>query len=91
MDMATLRENTEDVYAGLEWEEDTDAVEQVREFVEDEMGFDDAAHEGPIGLGRPIPKQVIRRSRRGRSRRRIARSAGLRRACRPSPLPGRRR
>ncbi|MFW6436570.1 MAG: isocitrate/isopropylmalate family dehydrogenase, partial [Halococcoides sp.] len=35
MDMVTFRENTEDVYAGIEWEAGTEEVEQVREFVED--------------------------------------------------------
>ncbi|MFP9061280.1 isocitrate/isopropylmalate family dehydrogenase, partial [Natrialbaceae archaeon A-chndr2] len=30
MDMITFRENTEDVYAGVEWEAGTDEVEQVR-------------------------------------------------------------
>ncbi|MDL5363939.1 isocitrate/isopropylmalate family dehydrogenase, partial [Halalkalicoccus sp. NIPERK01] len=38
MDMVSFRENTEDVYAGIEWEAGTDAAEQVREFVENEMG-----------------------------------------------------
>ncbi|MFW5896083.1 MAG: isocitrate dehydrogenase (NADP(+)) [archaeon] len=55
MDMITFRENTEDVYAGIEWEAGTDEVEQVREFVEDEMGFDETIHDGPVGIGvKPI-------------------------------------
>ncbi|MFB6146788.1 MAG: isocitrate dehydrogenase (NADP(+)) [Halobacteriaceae archaeon] len=55
MDMVTFRENTEDVYAGIEWEEGTDEVEQVRDFVEDEMGYDDTIYEGPVGIGvKPI-------------------------------------
>src|SRR6056297_2045443 len=40
MDMVTFRENTEDVYAGIEWEAGTEGAEKMREFVEDEMGFD---------------------------------------------------
>ena len=58
MDMVTFRENTEDVYAGIEWEEGTDDVEKVREFVEEQMGFDDTIHDGPVGIGikpRDIP------------------------------------
>jgi len=55
MDMVTFRENTEDVYAGIEWEAETEGAEQVRAFVEDQMGFDDTIHDGPVGIGiKPI-------------------------------------
>src|SRR6056297_2486663 len=55
MDMITFRENTEDVYAGIEWEAGTDEVEQVRKFIEEQMGFDDTIHDGPVGIGiKPI-------------------------------------
>ncbi|HKL27780.1 MAG TPA: isocitrate dehydrogenase (NADP(+)) [Natrialbaceae archaeon] len=55
MNMITFRENTEDVYAGIEWEAGTDEVEQVREFVEDDMGYDETIHDGPVGIGvKPI-------------------------------------
>jgi len=65
MDMITFRENTEDVYAGIEWEAGTDEVEQVREFVEEDMGFDSTIHDGPVGIGvKPITefgsKRLIR-------------------------------
>jgi isocitrate dehydrogenase len=60
--MVTFRENTEDVYAGIEWEEGTEEVEQVREFVEEEMGFDDTIHEGPVGIGiKPITEKGTKR------------------------------
>ncbi|ELY71501.1 isocitrate dehydrogenase (NADP(+)) [Natrinema versiforme] len=67
MDMVTFRENTEDVYAGIEWEEGTDEVQQVKEFVEDEMGDDDVIHDGPVGIGvKPITefgtKRLVRRA-----------------------------
>ncbi|QCS43798.1 isocitrate dehydrogenase (NADP(+)) [Natrinema versiforme] len=67
MDMVTFRENTEDVYAGIEWEEGTDDVQQVKEFVEDEMGDDDVIHDGPVGIGvKPITefgtKRLVRRA-----------------------------
>ena len=67
MDMITFRENTEDVYAGIEWEAGTDEVERVREFVEEEMGADDVIHDGPVGIGiKPITefgsKRLIRRA-----------------------------
>ena len=51
MDMVNFRENTEDVYAGIEFEAGTDEVQQVREFVEGEMGFDSTIHDGPVGIG----------------------------------------
>ncbi|WP_458205964.1 isocitrate dehydrogenase (NADP(+)) [Haladaptatus sp. NG-SE-30] len=55
MDMVTFRENTEDVYAGIEWEAGTDEVQQVKEFVENEMGADGVIHDGPVGIGiKPI-------------------------------------
>lgn len=67
MDMVTFRENTEDVYAGIEWEEGTDEVEEVKEFVEEDMGFDDVIHDGPVGIGvKPITefgtKRLVRRA-----------------------------
>jgi len=62
MDMVTFRENTEDVYAGIEWEQGTDDVEAVRDFVEEEMGFDDVMHDGPIGIGiKPITEKGSKR------------------------------
>ncbi len=55
MDMVTFRENTEDVYAGIEWEAGTDEVERVREFVAEEMGYAESIHDGPVGIGiKPI-------------------------------------
>jgi isocitrate dehydrogenase len=67
MDMVTFRENTEDVYAGIEWEAGTDEVEQVKEFVEEDMGADDVIHDGPVGIGvKPISefgsKRLVRRA-----------------------------
>ncbi len=67
MDVVVFRENTEDVYAGIEWEEDTADVERVREFVEEEMGYDDMIHDGPVGIGvKPVSefgtKRLVRRA-----------------------------
>jgi len=67
MDMVTFRENTEDVYAGIEWEAGTDEVQAVKEFVEDEMGFDQTIHDGPVGIGvKPITefgtKRLVRKA-----------------------------
>jgi isocitrate dehydrogenase len=67
MDMVTFRENTEDVYAGIEWEAGTEAVEEVRTFVEEDMGYDDVIHDGPAGIGvKPITeygsKRLVRKA-----------------------------
>ncbi len=67
MDMVTFRENTEDVYAGIEWEAGSEGVERVREFVEEEMNFPDTIHDGPVGIGvKPITefgtKRLVRRA-----------------------------
>lgn len=67
MDMISFRENTEDVYAGIEWEAGTEAVESVREFVEEEMGYGDTIHDGPVGIGiKPITafgtKRLVRKA-----------------------------
>ena len=67
MDMVTFRENTEDVYAGIEWEQGTDEVETVKRFVEEEMGADGVIHDGPVGIGiKPITefgtKRLVRRA-----------------------------
>ncbi len=62
MDMVTFRENTEDVYAGIEWEAGTDEVQEVKEFVEDEMGYDSTIHDGPVGIGvKPITEYGTKR------------------------------
>jgi isocitrate dehydrogenase len=67
MDMVTFRENTEDVYAGIEWEAGTDDVQDVKAFVEEEMGYDEVMHDGPIGIGiKPITefgsKRLVRQA-----------------------------
>ncbi len=62
LDIVTFRENTEDVYAGIEWEAGTQEVEQVRAFVEDEMGATGIIHDGPVGIGiKPITEKGTKR------------------------------
>jgi isocitrate dehydrogenase len=67
MDMVTFRENTEDVYAGIEYEAGTDEVEKVKEFIEAEMGDTGTIHDGPVGIGvKPITefgtKRLVRKA-----------------------------
>ena len=55
MDMVTFRENTEDVYAGIEWKAGSTEAEQLRSFVEEDMGMEGVIHDGPVGMGiKPI-------------------------------------
>ena len=37
-DMVIFRENSEDIYAGIEWEAGTDGAKKVVDFLQDEMG-----------------------------------------------------
>jgi isocitrate dehydrogenase len=67
MDMVTFRENTEDVYSGIEYEAGTDEVEQMKRFVEEEMGNTGVIHDGPVGIGvKPITefgtKRLVRQA-----------------------------
>ncbi|MEJ2546727.1 MAG: isocitrate dehydrogenase (NADP(+)) [Gemmatimonadota bacterium] len=52
LDVVLYRENTEDVYAGIEWEAGSPEAEQVRTFLNDEMGCQIREHSG-IGV-KPI-------------------------------------
>lgn len=67
MDMVTFRENTEDVYAGIEWEAGTAGADEVRDFLENQMDYDEVMHDGPIGIGiKPITefgtKRLVRQA-----------------------------
>ncbi len=59
MDMVVFRENTEDVYAGIEWEEGTEEVENVRNFLNQEMGTDISRDAG-IGI-KPISEKATKK------------------------------
>jgi len=52
LDVVIYRENTEDVYSGIEWEAGTEDAEKVRSFLNDEMGCSVREHSG-IGV-KPI-------------------------------------
>lgn len=59
MDIVIFRENTEDVYSGIEWEHDTDGAETVRSFLNEEMGTDIPPNSG-IGI-KPISERATKR------------------------------
>jgi isocitrate dehydrogenase len=64
IDMVVFRENTEDVYAGIEWKEGSKEVLRLREFLEKEMG-EKVRQDSGIGI-KPISrfatKRLVRRA-----------------------------
>ena len=58
VDMVIFRENSEDVYAGIEWEAGSPGVEKVIDFLQNEMGVDKIRFPDTSGLGiKPISQQ----------------------------------
>lgn len=53
VDMVIFRENTEDLYAGVEWEQGTADCEKVIRFLKDEMGVNKFRDDSGIGI-KPI-------------------------------------
>jgi isocitrate dehydrogenase len=57
-DMVIFRENTEDIYAGIEWEAESDAARKVIAFLQDEMGVRKIRFPDTSGLGvKPISRE----------------------------------
>ncbi|MBE8182575.1 MAG: NADP-dependent isocitrate dehydrogenase [Candidatus Portiera sp.] len=55
VDMIIFRENSEDIYAGVEWEANTPEVEKVLKFLKEEMGVTKIKQTKDIGIGiKPI-------------------------------------
>jgi isocitrate dehydrogenase len=58
VDMVIFRENSEDVYAGIEWEAESDEVKRVIEFLQNEMGVDKIRFPNTSGIGiKPVSKE----------------------------------
>ncbi len=58
VDMVIFRENSEDVYAGIEWESGSDGARKVIDFLQDEMGVDKIRFPSTSGIGiKPISKE----------------------------------
>ncbi len=51
VDMVIFRENTEDIYAGIEWENGTPEVKKVIDFLQNEMGVENIRFPKTSGLG----------------------------------------
>ena len=56
--MIIFRENSEDVYAGIEWEAESDEVKRVIDFLQNEMGVDKIRFPNTSGIGiKPVSKE----------------------------------
>ena len=62
VDMVIFRENTEDIYAGIEWNHGTDEVEKVKSFLTDEMGVTNIRFPNTVSLCvNPVSKEGTER------------------------------
>lgn len=58
VDMVIFRENTEDIYAGIEYQEGTDAVRKMVEFLQNEMGVKKIRFPETSGIGiKPVSRE----------------------------------
>jgi len=62
VDMTIFRENTEDIYAGIEFAAGTEQVEKLRRFLENEMGVTSIRFPNTSGLGvKPVSEEGTKR------------------------------
>jgi isocitrate dehydrogenase len=62
VDMIIFRENTEDIYAGIEWAQGTPEVQKVLNFLRDEMGVSKIRFPETSGIGiKPVSKEGSQR------------------------------
>ena len=62
VDMVIFRENTEDIYAGIEWEEGTPEVARVIRFLQEEMGVTSIRFPECSGIGvKPVSREGSQR------------------------------
>jgi len=65
-DMVIFRENSEDIYAGIEWMTDTEEGEKIKKFLLDEMGVSTIRFPDSASIGiKPISKEGTSRLVRG--------------------------
>jgi isocitrate dehydrogenase len=61
-DMVIFRENTEDIYAGIEWESESDGARKVISFLQDEMGVRKIRFPETSGIGvKPVSREGTER------------------------------
>jgi isocitrate dehydrogenase len=61
-DMVIFRENTEDIYAGIEWEAESDGARRVISFLQDELGVRKIRFPDTAGIGvKPVSREGTER------------------------------
>ncbi|MFC6631699.1 NADP-dependent isocitrate dehydrogenase [Microbulbifer taiwanensis] len=62
VDMVIFRENSEDIYAGIEWKADTDDAKKVIKFLQEEMGVKKIRFPEHCGIGvKPVSEEGTKR------------------------------
>jgi isocitrate dehydrogenase len=62
VDIVIFRENTEDIYAGIEWEAESPEAKRVIQFLTDEMGVDKIRFPDTSGIGiKPVSREGTER------------------------------
>ncbi|WP_042223251.1 NADP-dependent isocitrate dehydrogenase [Oceanobacillus manasiensis] len=62
VDMVIFRENTEDIYAGIEWQKGSDDVKKVIEFLKNEMNVSNIRFPETSGIGvKPVSEEGTKR------------------------------
>lgn len=62
VDMVIFRENTEDIYAGIEWMHGSEGLEKVKSFLMDDMGVTNIRFPDTVSLGvKPVSKEGTER------------------------------
>ena len=62
VDMVIFRENTEDIYVGIEWKQGTPEVKKVIDFLENEMGVHNIRFPETSGIGvKPVSEEGTKR------------------------------
>ena len=62
VDMVIFRENTEDIYAGIEWMSGTEKLEKVKSFLMNEMGVENIRFPDTVSLGiKPVSNEGTER------------------------------
>src|SRR5215813_9716033 len=58
LDVVIFRENTEDIYAGVEWQAETPEAKKIIKFLQDEMGVKKIRFPGTSGIGiKPVSRE----------------------------------
>ena len=62
VDMVIFRENTEDIYAGIEWMHGSEGIEKVKSFLIDDLGVTNIRFPDTVSLGvKPVSKEGTER------------------------------